>query len=96
MKRLKDSTIKYYNVKQLSKHLNRLMNLHEHRAPYRIDSSYGVIYEYDKEVNSYFLYCCINEASRELIISLITSQYMQWGVFNNQGFYFDNVGSKCH
>ena len=27
MKRLKDSTIKYYNVKQLSKHLNRLMNL---------------------------------------------------------------------
>ena len=70
-KALKESTIKRYDVYQLTRHLEKLQDQFL-IAPFRIDT---IIREYDSYTNSYFVYCQIHEINRDMIIDAIESTY---------------------
>ena len=88
MKRLKDSTIKSYSAYQLAKHLDRLMDLHEDAAPYRINLPCDALYVFcDDHITSgvYEYRCSINDYNKDVIIDAIESEYRHWGVYSKQG-----------
>jgi Zn-finger protein len=71
MKRLSHSTRRRYTIKQLAKHLERVMDAHwtagEH--PYRVDTAYGWIRV--KEGDCYLCYCPLNRLNRAELIEAI-------------------------
>ena len=72
-KALRESTIKRYDVHQLTRHLEKLQDYFL-IAPFRIDT---IIREYDSYTNSYFVYCQIHETNRDMIIDAIESTYRE-------------------
>tara|TARA_R100001460_G_C3497242_1_gene169974 strand:- start:255 stop:557 length:303 start_codon:yes stop_codon:yes gene_type:complete len=70
-KALKESTVKRYDVHQLTRHLEIISN-HMMIPSFRIDT---IIREYDSYTNSYFVYCQIHEINRDMIIDAIESTY---------------------
>ena len=70
MKRLSTKTIQSYDSVKLAKHLDRLMNKFD-VAPYRVDLSYGTIYEFSKSDSSYHHLCSINDYNKESIVDAI-------------------------
>tara|TARA_Y100001938_G_scaffold148885_1_gene233887 strand:+ start:484 stop:1068 length:585 start_codon:yes stop_codon:yes gene_type:complete len=70
-KALKESTVKRYDVHQLTRHLEKLQD-HFLIAPFRIDT---IIREYDSYTNSYLVYCQIHEKNRDFILDAIESIY---------------------
>ena len=90
MKRLKDSTIKSYSVKQLAKHLERLMVYSRHKGVVPVYlvtlelGKWGSIGKYRFTGNhlssAYHTYCDIKDCNRDLIIDAIESQYINLGI----------------
>ena len=73
--RLKETTIKRYDARQLRRHLDRLLNAFD-SAPYRIDQ-YQVGY-LSARGDAYFFYCNLN--NRDAIIDAIKDVYQKLGI----------------
>ncbi len=70
MKRLSAKTVQSYDSSKLAKHLDKLMIKFD-VAPFRVDLSYGVIYELSKFDSSYHHLCSINAYDKESIVDCI-------------------------
>ena len=65
---LKESTIKKYNIKQLTKHLLKHSNKFTW-CPY--DNLYILRPAKEGEIQAWFFYCSLHEYNRDVIIELI-------------------------
>jgi len=74
MKKLSTRTIKSYDSVKLAKHLDRLMSKFD-VAPYRVDLSYGTIYEFSESDSSYYHICSINDYNKESVVDCIDSAW---------------------
>lgn len=74
MKRLSTKTIQSYDSVKLAKNLDRLMNKFD-VSPFRVDLSYGTIYEFSKSDSSYQQLCSINDYNKETIVDCIDSAW---------------------
>ena len=74
--KLKQSTIKKYNVKQICKHLNQFQLSHDINL-YRFDFAYNAIYKFNKGFlgESYTYETSINEINRDVIIYILNDVY---------------------
>ncbi len=82
MKRLKPKTIKNYKCNQLVRHLDRLLDLCEDSAPYRVDQ-YGIYSLSQFNLSSsrhqaYCYHCSLN--NRDAIIDAIRHLYLKLGL----------------
>ena len=72
MKRLKPNTVKKYTNQQLLNHMNRLLDLFETPAPYRIDTYVREYYETERAYLPAF-----SLSNREAIIEAIERLYKE-------------------
>lgn len=70
MKRLKQSTMKQYNARQLAKHISIL-----NPKGYRVDLTYNRILQEDDGGGGWYFYCSIIEQNRSELIDLIEDIY---------------------
>lgn len=70
MKKLKESSQKAYNVRQLCNHLDRFMlENYLQPYPYRFDFHYRYIYVYDSKTDAYFFLAKMDDYAKGFVLS---------------------------
>lgn len=75
MNKLKDSTIKKYNVMQLCKHLNKFQSYHVYPRLYKFNFYLDYIEKKESFSDHYQYYCNIKKYNRELILDCLNDIY---------------------
>jgi hypothetical protein len=72
--KLKQSTIKKYNVKQICKHLNQFQLSHDINL-YRFDFAYNAIYKKYNFGRDYIFLTTINDKNKDDVIDILSDIY---------------------
>lgn len=75
MNKLKQTTIKRYNVKQLCLHLDKYQSYHVYPRLYKFNFYLDYIEKKESYSDHYRYYCNIKQYNRELIIDVLNDIY---------------------